>query len=228
MLVRQLCASVALVVLVATTTAAQEPAGQDDEARALFDAGRIAFEAGRYDAALESFRRAHELSGRPELLYNIGQAADRLRLDEQALEAFEAFIAAVPDHPTRTAVDARIAVLRSQIASGRESESGGPGAVPAVLAIAGGAVAVAGGVLLGLALADRAELESLDEPQPWPELESRYERVPLFSTLGIVGLAVGGATALAGIAWMIASPAEGEQPVRARLGPQSVTVEGSF
>jgi tetratricopeptide (TPR) repeat protein len=53
----------------------------DEEARALFQAGRRAFADARYEDALDRFRSAYELSHRPELLYNIGHAADRLRRD---------------------------------------------------------------------------------------------------------------------------------------------------
>ncbi|HVK84044.1 MAG TPA: hypothetical protein VM513_08050, partial [Kofleriaceae bacterium] len=56
-------------------TSAGEPddaEGVDEEARSLFRAGETAFNAARYADALAHFRRAHELSDRPELLYNIG------------------------------------------------------------------------------------------------------------------------------------------------------------
>ena len=87
----------------------------DAEARSLFDAGSLAFTQGRYQEALERFVRAHELSGRPELLYNIATAHDRLRNDEAALEHFERFLAEAPDTPRRAEVEARIQVLRRQI-----------------------------------------------------------------------------------------------------------------
>ena len=91
--------------------------GADDEARGLFLAGQAAFDAARYEDALAYFRRAHERSARPELLYNVAIAADRLRHDDEALEAFEGFLAGTPpDAPQRRDVEARIAVLREAIA----------------------------------------------------------------------------------------------------------------
>ncbi|MCX7807199.1 MAG: tetratricopeptide repeat protein, partial [Deltaproteobacteria bacterium] len=74
---------------------------KDQEARALFQAGQVAFEDGRFEDALQYFRRSYELSGRPALLYNIGLAADRLRRDEEALSAFERYLAEVPDARNR-------------------------------------------------------------------------------------------------------------------------------
>lgn len=86
------------------------------EARALFEAGRNAFEDGRFDAALQRFREAYELSHRPQLLYNIGQAADRLRHDAEAVRAFEQYLELVPDAPTRRRVELRLEALRRLMA----------------------------------------------------------------------------------------------------------------
>ncbi|MCS6800144.1 MAG: hypothetical protein NZ898_16760 [Myxococcota bacterium] len=98
------------------TAAPDEASRSDAEARAVFVRGREAYERGDFETALASFRRAYELSGRPALLFNVGQAADRLRRDREALEAFEAYLAAVPDAGNRAEVEARIRVLREQIA----------------------------------------------------------------------------------------------------------------
>ncbi len=97
----------------ATTEAGES---RDREARALYEAAVVAFDEGRFADALRLFRRSYERSGRPELLYNVGTAADRLRYNEEALEAFEAFLAARPDAEQRANVEARIAVLRQVIA----------------------------------------------------------------------------------------------------------------
>ncbi|MBN8611494.1 MAG: hypothetical protein J0L92_12955 [Deltaproteobacteria bacterium] len=88
----------------------------DEEARNIFQAGRDAYARGEYGEALVAFRRAFDLSGRAELQFNIGQAADRLRHDREALAAFEAYLEAVPDAENRVEVEARLRVLRSEIA----------------------------------------------------------------------------------------------------------------
>lgn len=106
-----------VLVLAARSASAQAPGSTHDaEARALFDAGAAAFDEGRFDEAHERFRRAHELSGRPELLYNIGAAADRGGHEQAAIEAYEAYVAALPDAENRSYVDARVAVLRARLA----------------------------------------------------------------------------------------------------------------
>ncbi|MFO0710702.1 MAG: hypothetical protein U0353_12730 [Sandaracinus sp.] len=90
--------------------------GSDEEARAVFVAGRDAYARGEYDQALLAFRQAYELSGRGELQFNIGQTADRLRHDREARDAFEAYLAAVPDAANRVEVESRLRVLREEIA----------------------------------------------------------------------------------------------------------------
>src|SRR3989304_4382708 len=105
----RVCVSLAVAFALSTVGAAaraQEASNEslDREARALFDAGSTAFEDARYGDALGYFRRAYELSHRPALLYNIGLAADRLRHDEDALAAFQQFLAEAGDNPRRREV----------------------------------------------------------------------------------------------------------------------------
>lgn len=86
----------------------------EEQARGLFVAGRAAFDAGRYEEALAHFRRAHELSPRARLLYNIALSADRLRLDDEAIDAYEAHLRLEPDSPERARVEQRLSLLRQQ------------------------------------------------------------------------------------------------------------------
>jgi len=73
----------------------------------------VAYADARYAEALTSFQRAHDITEHPDILYNIGQCADRLRLDETAIRAFEQYLAeAEVDADTRRRVQARLAVLR--------------------------------------------------------------------------------------------------------------------
>lgn len=122
MLARAFLALSLVVSFVAPSHAQHEevdsaPTERDGEARALYQAAVVAFDEGRFDDALRLFRRAYELSARAELLFNIGTTADRVRRDEEALEAFEAYLAARPDAPNRASVEARIGVLREAIAN---------------------------------------------------------------------------------------------------------------
>lgn len=112
--------------LSATVTHAQPT---EDEARGHFLQGRAAFESGRYEDALTHFERSYELSGRAQLLYNIGLAQERLHRDPEALASLDRYLeTAAPDD--REAVEQRIASIRARI-NAAEQRSGVLSAEPA-------------------------------------------------------------------------------------------------
>jgi tetratricopeptide (TPR) repeat protein len=83
----------------------------------LFEAGRVAFEANRYADALQHFQRAFDLSRRFQLQYNLGLAYDRLRRDEEALQAFEAYLSGDSTGDRADEVRARVQALKASVAS---------------------------------------------------------------------------------------------------------------
>lgn len=99
------------------------PSPEDARARGLFEQGAAAYEAGHYEAALGFFEESYALSGRATLLFNIGTSADRLRLNEKALENYEAYLAAVPRAANGPELTTRIRVLREDIAQQQRLES---------------------------------------------------------------------------------------------------------
>lgn len=104
------------------------PSAEDDQrARELFVQGRDAYDDGDYRGAWDYFHQAYVLSRRPQLLYNVGQAADRLRLDKEALEAFRLYLKKLPDADNRREVENRIAALEQRV----EAEPAAPGEGPA-------------------------------------------------------------------------------------------------
>lgn len=92
----------------------------DDEARDLFGRGRDAFEAGLYEEALGYFEEAYRVSNRHLLLFNIGQAQDRLRRDRDALASFERYLELNESPPMADQVRSRIRVLRDSIARSQQ------------------------------------------------------------------------------------------------------------
>lgn len=117
--------SAALTFLLAVPARAQTGADEmspDDvarteEARAAFERGVAAYEAGSFEEALVSFQRAYELTASPDILYNIGTVADRLRRDELALSSYEGYLAGRPDAEDRVNIEARIAAIRGALAA---------------------------------------------------------------------------------------------------------------
>lgn len=120
---------VLVVALVSGSLAQSQDASLDQQARDLFNAGQTAFEAGRFEHARDYFRQAHQLSQRPQLLYNVAQAEDRLQNEDAALDAFEAYLEALPDADNRGAVRARIDALRTAIER-RDAAREGDGDAP--------------------------------------------------------------------------------------------------
>ncbi|HEY8429393.1 MAG TPA: tetratricopeptide repeat protein [Sandaracinaceae bacterium] len=164
------CALLVSSVLASTAFAQSDQSQLDEAARLTFESAREAFVAGDYETALQRFRQAYQLSPRPGLLYNIAQTLDRLRRDEETLEALREYLRAAPDAPNRAEVESRIRVLERALAERRQAEppvpapdEAGDGEPPAAerpqnpgiailhpaFFIAGGALALgSGGVLL--------------------------------------------------------------------------------
>ena len=226
-------AVVAAALSGSAAASAQAGAAEEREARARFAAGQSAYEAGRFEDALSDFQHAHRLSGRVELLYNVGLAADRLRQDDVALDAYRAFADARPDHPRAEWVRQRVEALEASGSAGEPSTgeaapatTGGTNVGAWVLGAVSVAAVVTGATLLGLALSDRNAIESMSEPQPWPELEGRVDAVPRRSGVGIALLGLGAASALAALLWGILG--RENAPVRAAIGPGFLTLDGRF
>lgn len=91
------------------------PKKTDKKARDLFEKGRVAWDEGRFREAWEYWHHSYRLSRRPELLYNVGQAADRLRMDREALEAFRLYLEKNPDAANRKEVENRIRILEREV-----------------------------------------------------------------------------------------------------------------
>ena len=221
---------------------AQAEAGdlEEQEAQARFAAGEIAYAAGRYQDALNDFQRAYELSQRPELLFNIGLAADRLRQDTTAMDAFERFLEARPDHASADRARERLELLREQqdrsvqgtVEPQPRPPNVDPGpaespsrAGPWVLGVTGGAMAVVGATLLAIALGNKSDVENLEVDTPWTDLEDQVDSVPRQSGAGIALISVGAAAALGAVLWRVMTPSE---DVAVSVGPSGVQIRGQF
>lgn len=164
--------SIVVSIGVSTSTRAEAQSSEADDAlaRERYQAGVVAFDAGSYEAALDLFRGAYELSPRPQLLYNIGTTADRLRRNAEAVEAFEAYLEQAPNATNAESVRRRLEVLREEIARQRALEEAAAAAGSAEPDEAsesrsrrrrrwGGAIAavlaVGGGVALAIGLSQR-------------------------------------------------------------------------
>ncbi|MET0340193.1 MAG: outer membrane protein assembly factor BamD [Polyangiales bacterium] len=91
-----------------------DAAEREASARSAFEAGRDAYDRGAFGEALTYFERAHALSPKPELLYDIGHAADSDGQTTRAIAAYSAYLEAYPDSDNRAYVRARLEKVRAQ------------------------------------------------------------------------------------------------------------------
>lgn len=122
---------IAASLLVSLPALAQDDAADpplDDavraEAQAHFEAGTAAFDTGDYGRAATEFRAAHELTGHPDLLFNIYSAQERGGALAEAATALERYLAeGEMAEDRRTALSARLARLQARVAEQRAAEA---------------------------------------------------------------------------------------------------------
>jgi tetratricopeptide (TPR) repeat protein len=201
-------------------------------AKKAFTTGTRAYANGEFKTALTSFQRAYELTGSPDLLYNIATVSDRMRRDQQALEAYEGYLEARPKSADREHVESRIDVLRAAIEARRRAELDaeiearsaaieaaarvkaerpltqhvGPGPGPWITIGVGGAAVVTGAILVGLGQRDQKSVGT---------------------KAGVALMAVGGAGVIGGMIWQLTGGHEEAMP-EVSIGPTGISVKGTF
>lgn len=98
-----------------------EKAANDQRAREVFQRGDAAYAEGRYEEALAAFKEAYDLSGRPQLLFNVSNALERLGRYTEAVESLEKYLASgkVRD---RDVVQKRLVSVRRRAEEQRKRE----------------------------------------------------------------------------------------------------------
>ncbi|MBK8480706.1 MAG: PEGA domain-containing protein [Proteobacteria bacterium] len=95
--------------------------------KALFDAARLEYRAGRYRPALELFTRALKLTWRPSIVLNMAQCHRRLGNDEAALAHYREYLAQWPSEasgrapPFAAEVKRHIAALSARLERDRRA-----------------------------------------------------------------------------------------------------------
>lgn len=201
--------------LISASAVRAQPDDLDQEARALFEAGRVAFDAGRYEDALEHFESAYERSQRDRLLYNVGLAADRLGRTALAIRAYSKFLDSVPDSSHRLTVEMRLAELRAQQAAEPEPEPEPEPAPQPFVPVVTTTTPAPGAAPVAPPVAPQPQAQPPAPAQPAagegrPRMAEPPNRTaPVLTIVGGAGAAVGG-LALIGVAFSAKSEAEGE------------------
>jgi tetratricopeptide (TPR) repeat protein len=215
-------------------------------AKKAFLTATRAYAQGDFETSLASFRKAHQLTDSPDLLYNIATVADRMRHDDEALEAYEGYLEARPDSADAEHVQGRIDALRLAIEA-REMEARqaaieaaarikaerpltqyvGPGPGPWITIGAGSATVVSGLILLGLGQRDQKTVESAPPGSSYEEVREAAERGPKRTKAGVALMAVGGAAVVGGIIWQFKGGHEEAIP-ELSIGPTGFSIRGKF
>ncbi len=249
--------AVSLSCLVATVDVdAQSSKSRDAriaEAKKAFSIGTQAYGDGDFDTALASFRRAYELTASADLLFNVATVADRMRRDDEALEAYEAYLSARPDSADKEHVEGRIEALRAAIEERRRAEIEadieaeraaveaaakvraerpltqhvGPGPGPWITIGASGAAVVSGAVLLGMGQRNQNEVENATPGSSYSTVQDAADRGPRLSKAGIALLSVGGAGIIGGVIWQLTGGHDEALP-EISIGPTGISVKGRF
>jgi tetratricopeptide (TPR) repeat protein len=98
-----------------------EKASADQRARELFISGDRAYAEARYEEALADFQKAYDLSGRPQLLFNLANAYERLGRYGDAADALDQYLASGKAKDKET-VQARLANLRKRVEDQKKEE----------------------------------------------------------------------------------------------------------
>jgi tetratricopeptide (TPR) repeat protein len=220
--------------LLATTAPAAPAASGDTDAAGKTDVelakrhyklGEEMFARSDFEEAVDHFEKAHELSGRPELLYNIGRCHEFMGNLEEAIEVYEAFVAS--DHDLVPVVEKRVANLKEKLARRQEAGADGAGSGPVEgaregkpllplgplapergrgLRISGwvlvgaGVASLAAGAALGAVAAGKASdlEEAAAAHQPWADHRASEDQGEALELGQIISLAAGGAAAATG------------------------------
>jgi len=231
----------------------QEGDGPIAEAKRAFASGTMAYADGDFETALASFKRAYELTDSPDLLYNIATVSDRMRRDEEALEAYEGYLEARPQSADREHVEGRIDVLRKSIEERRRAEFDaeieakraateaaarvraerpltqyvGPGAGPWITIGTGGAALLTGAVFVGLGQRDQKKVESAPPGSSYSAVQEMADRGPRRTKAGIALMSLGGVGVIGGIIWQLTGGHEEKMP-EVSIGPAGISLKGTF
>ena len=185
---------------------APEKAAADVRARELFQKGDAAYAEGRYEEAHAAFQEAYDLSGRPQLLFNISNALERLGKYAEAVDALEKYLAS-GKAKDREVVQKRLANLKKRVDEQKKAEERARDDEDRRRAAENEKASEQAG-----RSAERAEPAQPSAPPPRPEKPTRI--------LPIVLLGAGGAAlATAGVFGVLTLSARSDVDAGCRTGP---------
>jgi tetratricopeptide (TPR) repeat protein len=119
-LVALVLGAASMTTLVRPAVAQQAPSAETKKrAKQYVDAALAAQEGGDFDQAVTLYQKAYDLIPHPLMLFNIGQAQRLAGRDEEALAAYQKYIAADPNGPKAKEAQGFIAEIQPRVAKAR-------------------------------------------------------------------------------------------------------------
>ena len=129
-------------------------------AKRHFDRGSTLYDAERYADAIVEFEAAFKFRPLPALFFNIGRCHDRMEHANEAITAYERYLAGAPSAADADEVRARVAVLKARLdvpapavtapAPTAETPDASPHHTLAWVVLGGGVAILAGSLIAGL------------------------------------------------------------------------------
>ncbi len=114
-----LATSVPAVALAAGKGKGKPAASKDDaetkRAKEFFKKGKLYFDSGQFDKALEEYTHAYEVKPLPGFLLNIAQCHRNLGKFEDSIFFYKKYLSEVPDTPYRSDVESVIAEMEGKV-----------------------------------------------------------------------------------------------------------------
>lgn len=206
-----------------------QPPSDDEAARRHFRLGQAYYQNGQFPEAAAEFEQAYQLSGRPQLLYNIYLAHRDALHTRHSYEALRQYLEEVPDPPDEDHLRARLHHLEEALEANPElddpvvqpdtettdpapvpvtpdlaatEEPEGTSAVPFVIMGAGGGVLVGGLAAALISRGARSDLDALCTDGACPpdsNWESLRDKGQRSAIAADVLIGVGAAAAVSGL-----------------------------
>jgi tetratricopeptide (TPR) repeat protein len=228
---------------------APAPAATSADARAadLFEQSARAYREGRFRDAVALLREVQRVKPAPVLDYNLARAYEALGDGPAAVAAYERYLAEDSSAPDRAGIEAKVAVLRQQIAERetlrrRRAEEadrpragqGGGGAPVLPLAVTGiGVVTLGAGVVVGVLARGRHD-DAVAETQQARAADEQTQAKHL-ATAATIALVAGGVVTAVGVAWTVLASTSRSgggsgsgASARLELRPGGVACAGTF
>ena len=106
-----------LVVVLAWPQIAAAEDLSEEEARARYQAGQVAYAGEHWQRAFDEFSAAYVLVERPELLYDMARCLEHLARPAAAIDQYQRYLHARPDAAERAEIEQAIKRLRAEAAA---------------------------------------------------------------------------------------------------------------